>query len=112
MSSRYTNRIVFRNDQESYEEVFEKRQVPYIRQYGTPRLRVPTVGERMRFSEIRHVWKVGDRYYKLAIKYYKDSQYWWVIALYNKMPTEGHLRVGDVITIPLPLEEVLRTLGT
>jgi len=101
----------FLNDQESYDEIFEARDVPYIKQYGTPRFRTPNPSERAQFSRVRYVWRVGDRYYKLAIKYYNDPQYWWVIALYNQQPTEGHLRVGDVITIPMPLEKVLRTTG-
>ena len=111
MGNRYSSRMKFLNDQESYDEIFEARDVPYIKQYGTPRLRSPSVAARSQFSTVQHVWKVGDRYYKLAIKYYKDPQYWWVIALYNKKPTEGHLRVGDLIIIPLPLQNVLRSMG-
>ncbi len=108
MSNRYNTRIVFQNQDESYESLLEERGVPYIRYYGTPTMRVPSVGQRMGLSRIRHVWAVGDRFYKLALQYYDDPQYWWVIALYNKVPTEAHLRIGDVLVIPLPLNEVLR----
>ena len=54
-----------------------------------------------------HIWKTGDRYYKLAAAYYGRPQLWWVIALYNQKPTEGHLKIGDVIKIPTSLDLLL-----
>ena len=112
MSNRYRDRIVFENRDESYELLLEERGVPYIRYYGTPRMLVPNVGQRAGLSRTRHIWAVGDRFYKLAIQYYDDPQYWWVIALYNQVPTEAHLRIGDLIIIPLPLNAVLRATKT
>jgi len=58
-----------------------------------------------------HIWKMGDRYYKLAHAYYNDPELWWVIARFNEKPTEAHLELGDVITIPLPIEKVLSFWG-
>jgi len=54
-----------------------------------------------------HIWNVGDRFYKLANTYYNDPRLWWIIAWYNKKPTEGHVALGDKIYIPLPLEDIL-----
>ena len=59
---------------------------------------------------IRHVWGLGDRLYKLAHQYYGDPALWWIIAWYNTRPTEAHFKQGDVIRIPLPLNEVLALL--
>jgi len=111
MGNRYNNKTVFRNQSEEYENILEERQVPYIRQYGTPQMYVPTPAQRSELVRIQHIWKVGDRFYKLALKYYNDSQYWWVIALYNQKPTEAHLKNGDVLLIPLPLEDILRVIS-
>jgi nucleoid-associated protein YgaU len=110
MGKRYNNREIFRNESETYENVFEKRHIPYVRQYGTPVITTPTVGQIMEFSNIDHMWKVGDRFWKLSMHYYGTADYWWVIAVYNKTPTEAHVRNGRILTIPLPLERVLRTI--
>jgi len=110
--SRYDGRVIFKNQDESYAQIFEERQVPYIRHYGTARMLVPNVRQRRDLTRINHIWKVGDRFYKLAIKHYGSASYWWVIALYNKAPTESSLRVGNTIIVPLPLDRVLHAIGT
>lgn len=81
-----------------------------IRQYSTPTSVRLTASQRRTINEVDHIWKTGDRYYKLAERYYGRPQYWWAIALYNNKPTEGHVRLGDVIRVPLPLEKYLRYL--
>lgn len=106
-SGRYTDKGVLQNSEEIYEETLEDRGVPYIRHYGTANLKHPTPAQRATLERIGHVWKVGDRFYKLAHKHYGDARYWWVIAWYNKKPTESHLATGDTIKIPLPLYKVL-----
>ena len=63
-----------------------------------------------RVEQVSHVWSVGDRFYKLAHKYYGDSKMWWVIARFNSKPTEAHLNLGDVIAIPVPLTDALRIM--
>jgi hypothetical protein len=110
MASRYNNARPFVNREKLYEGVLEKRDVNYIRQYRTGRLRQPTQEERTRLQMISHVWTLGDRLYKLAAKYYNDPKLWWVIAWYNLKPTEAHFKAGEVIYIPLPLNEVLALL--
>ena len=108
---RYTGTQIFTNTEEFYEFLRKKRNSPKaIRMYETQRLYNPTVGERANLATINHLWKLGDRFYKLAAKYYGNSQYWWVIAQYNGMPTEADVVPGDVITIPTNLEEALTTL--
>tara|TARA_Y100000310_G_scaffold216601_1_gene217655 strand:- start:97 stop:435 length:339 start_codon:yes stop_codon:yes gene_type:complete len=111
MTSRYENRIVLRNQEEQYKELFENRNVPFIRHYNTPVLGHPTDEDIDSLVIKQHLWSIGDRYYKLADKYYNLSKYWWIIAWYNQAPTEAHLMPGDVIYIPLPLERVLSTYG-
>ena len=107
MSSRYRNRKIITNHSEYYEEFFEDRDVSKIRQYSTPRLKHPTGKQRRSLTEIKKVWSVGDRFYKLAHQHYGDAKYWWVIAWYNQKPTEASVELGNVIRIPLPLEKVV-----
>jgi len=61
-------------------------------------------------QKVGHIWTLGDRYYKLAHQHYGESQYWWVIAWFNKKPTEAHLSLGDVVYVPLPLSRILNLL--
>ncbi len=111
MTSRYDNRTVFRNDDEHYKNFFEKRNVPLIRHYETARLLTPSPDQINSLSVVQHIWTVGDRYYKLAADYYKNPKYWWLIAWYNQTPTEAHLKLGDLVYIPMPLERALSTYG-
>ena len=108
MPVRYDNRIILQNKDELYETFMEKRGVTAIRQWSTGVMNYPTVEDLRDISRNRHIWKAGDRYYKLAVDYYGQAQYWWVIALFNQKPTESDVKVGDVINVPLPLEAILR----
>ncbi|MAF24130.1 hypothetical protein CL634_00885 [bacterium] len=108
---RYILRKVFSNTSEAYESVLENRGVRKINQYTTPRLKYPTVNQISSLNRLTHIWTVGDRYYKLAHKHYGNVKYWWVLAWYNRKPTESHVKLGEMVFIPLPLDDVLRIAG-
>lgn len=110
MSVKRMSRAVVRNQEEIYEETMRKRGVKYIDQYPTAQMHHPTVDEIANIQTIGHVWKVGDRYSKLAYEHYGDAELWWVIAWYNQLPTESHINLGDTIMIPTPIETVLPLL--
>lgn len=110
MTSRYDNRRLIKNNLEEYETIFEDRGINYIIQYDTKGLKYPTVKQIKNLTRVQHVWVVGDRFYKLAAEFYGDPTYWWVIAQYNKTPTEASLTVGDIVYIPTPLEKILNYL--
>ena len=78
--------------------------------FETPTMHHPTVAERASILTVNHIWKLGDRYYHLAAKYYGEPQYWWIIAWYNGMPTEADVQPGDLIAVPTDLEQALRIL--
>jgi len=105
--SRHGTEDIFENSNEFYEEFFEERDVLKITHYRTPRWPPLTARVRSRFTKQKHVWKLGDRYYKLAKQYYGDPKLWWVIAWYNEKPTEGHLKLGMSIFIPFPLSKLM-----
>ena len=108
MTSRYDNREIGINAKQLYRRMFRDRGVGFVKQYFSPDLPHPSVEQIKNLSIIDHTWRQGDRYYKLAHKYYNDSTLWWVIAWYNQKPTEGHLELGDIVKVPLPLEKILR----
>lgn len=109
--NRYQKRTVLYNDNAMYTNMLKERFVTFIRQYNTPIFRSPTAKEMKSIEVVKHIWAVGDRYYKLASKYYSSPELWWILAWYNQKPTEAHVNVGDVISIPMPLEEVATILG-
>lgn len=108
--SRFENRRIFRNGDELYDEYLEERDAKYFRQYVTPNFEYPNAEQMRELKRIKHVWKRGDRFYKLAFDNYGDPKLWWVIAWFNKTPTEAHVPIGSVVLIPQPIQKVLKYL--
>ena len=108
--SRYLGRKTFFNNEDMYESTFREREVNGVRQYATPVLEHPTNQQIKSLNTIPHVWKTGDKLFKLAHDHYGDSTKWWVIAWFNQKPTESHFSLGDVVHIPHPLNRVLTYL--
>tara|TARA_Y100001937_G_C6898306_1_gene232134 strand:+ start:149 stop:487 length:339 start_codon:yes stop_codon:yes gene_type:complete len=110
--SRYNSYRILNNSNEYYRKLRQERNnVKNIRQYETPILRHPTITERAAIESTQHIWTVGDRFYKLAQKYYNDPTLWWVIAWYNGTPTEADVYGGYLLTIPINVEKVIETFG-
>jgi len=108
---RYKTRKIFLNNEEMYAEHFKNRNVEQIRHFGTPKMRHAAAWQIKNLGMVRHIWKHGDKFYKLAARHYNDPKFWWAIAWFNKLPTESHVKIGDLIFIPTPLEEVLKVHG-
>tara|TARA_A100001515_G_C4531875_1_gene197207 strand:- start:390 stop:722 length:333 start_codon:yes stop_codon:yes gene_type:complete len=109
MPTRYSDTRKINNFGEYYKSI--RRGKRNIIHYETPILKNLSKAERASIQTTAHVWKYGDRFYKLADLYYNDARFWWVIAWYNIAPTEATLRNGSVIYIPLNLTKVLSLLG-
>ena len=108
---RYRKTKIFSNDEEYYNYLREKRGIKRVVHFSTPVLRNPTVADRTRLLTTSHIWSYGDRFYNLAYKYYGDVKYWWIIAWYNGVPTEADIQNGDLIDIPINLNDTLSVLG-
>ena len=106
---RNRNRFVFLNNDPSYRNLLENKNISDLQQYGTKTL--PDIQKISGITYVTHVWKTGDKWYKLADLYYKDPTKWWVIAFYNQRPTEAHVTPGEVVYIPLPLDSILYQIG-
>ena len=109
MPSRYPRKKIVKNDNDYYAPI--RRGQKIIHHYETPSLSNPTFSQRVHIETSPHIWKYGDRFYKLADQYYGDSRYWWVIAWYNARPTEASISNGDVLEIPINIQKALRVLG-
>ena len=108
--SRYINRLIYDNDHKLYSEMLEEKDLDYITHYATPNFKYPTANQMRNLSLQQHIWMFGDRYFKLAHEHYGDSTLWYVIAWFNKKPTESHMFPGDIVYIPKPLSAVLKLM--
>jgi nucleoid-associated protein YgaU len=106
-TNRRKQRFIFSNDNEIYEDILRRKRIRSARQYSTLTLERIQASRQNGIEEVSHIWTTGDKYFKLANQFYGRSELWWVIALYNQKPTEGHLKRGDLIKIPVPIELVL-----
>lgn len=109
--SRYEIRKLVTNNASLYSEHFRKRDVNFINQYTTLELPRDAFEKTKDFMYSYHIWKRGDKLFKLAYEHYGDSSLWWVIGLINQKPTESHFAVGDLVLIPKPLNKVLEAFN-
>lgn len=108
MSNRNRKRKTKRNDDQMYRKHFESRGIENIpNQYTTGKFYYPTDEEIANTVVLEEVWKLGDRLYRYAKKYYNSEEYWWLIAWFNQKPTEHHFKVGDSVKIISNLSEAL-----
>ena len=106
--SRFIKRTIITNEDRSYKSKMDKRNVTKIEHYDTAILGYPTDEEIQGLKIVNVVWSRGNTYYKLASSFYGDPELWWIIGWFNKKPIETEVQFGDIISIPLPLEEVLQ----
>jgi hypothetical protein len=106
-TTRRKERFIFSNDTDLYEDILARKRIRAIRQLSTLQLSPLRPNSENKLQEATHVWKTGDRYFKLSSQYYGRPDLWWIIAFYNQKPTEGHVKRGELIKIPLPIEQVL-----
>lgn len=105
--------VLNKDESEDHKSLIERRgkNKKAIEHYKTATFRYPSPREIQSLQTISHTWGTGDRYSKLAHEHYNEADLWWVIAWYNKRPTDAHLSAGDVVHIPFPIERVLSMIG-
>ena len=94
-----------------YSSYLEERGLTKLEFNSFNKLKKLTQEEMNLLNNVSHIWKSGDRYYKLAALHYGNPSYWWIIAYYNKKPTEASITVGDTIIIPKPLNVLITLLS-
>lgn len=102
------NRILF---DERYSRLLANRRVKNIEYYTAPNLRYPTDEEISSLDLIAVSWKIGDTFAKFAYNYYNTYDDWWIIAYFNKVPSEYELKLGDLIYIPTPRDAVFKMMN-
>jgi len=104
---RNEKRVLLLNKNRLYKRRMDEKNLNFIRQVSTLKLNTVTSEDISDLTVVDHIWKTGDKLYKLANQYYGNNSYWFLLAWYNNKPTDAHVKFGDVIHIPMPLEKVL-----
>ena len=108
--SRYNNRLKAINRNEQYDKIFKKRGIVKLVQYRTPSAKYVSQEKISSIEATEYMWGYGDSFWKLAAQYYGDHKLWWVIASFNRKPTDSHVKLGDIIYIPLSLADALQVV--
>ena len=108
--ARYKKTRIAVNDSFKDDKLFQKRNLQSVQQYVTPKFRNPTDDEIDSLEFYTHIWVNGDRFFKLAQKFYSDHRYWYIISLFNRIPSEGQVNIGDEIKIPVDLARAIEVL--
>lgn len=106
--ARDSSRQILHIDKDVYQEIMNARSVKNIDLYESMELHYPTESQLRTLNLIQEVWKTGDKFYKYAYNYYSDPSLWYVIAFINNTPTDCHVKQGQTIFIPTPIELALR----
>lgn len=109
--NRLSSREIFKNSNILYDEKFKEKNLSAINQYDTAIIEFPTGQVMAEVSYDTRVWKMGDRLHKIAYEVFGDSRYWWIIAQFNKKPTDHHFKLGDIYYVPLNLQDALNSFG-
>jgi len=111
--SRYSKTEEVENTDIDYKKAFKSRfgLSEKIVQLRKANLQFPDFEEYNSMAFKFEIWGMGSRLHKFSEKYYNSPNYWWVIAWYNKKPTEADYSLGEVVRIPVPLETALENMG-
>ena len=103
--------IALAKNDDRYEYLFKNRDVKIIYKTAMVEMNAMTDAERSAVDTRVYTWRSSDMYWKVAKRFYGDPRLRFVIAYYNKAPTEFHLTPGQNILIPATPRFILDKLG-
>ena len=104
---RYEFRGRINNNSDFYRQKRKRRGAPkQIVHYSAPKFELLTDDVLDQLTLSFEYWGVGSRFYKMADKHYGDPGLWWVIAYFNRKPTDFHVKIGEIISIPQEWEVI------
>lgn len=107
MINRLINRKIFDNNYKLYGDYLEERGLNKIQQYNSGFIKYPSELQLKKIAYKEHIWVTGDRLYKLSNLYFGDPKNWWIILVFNKIGSEVNIKQGDIIRIPVDLQDIL-----
>jgi hypothetical protein len=111
MPIRYNKRSVLNDTRPINRKRIVERNSNSVTYYSADSLKHPTQEDYNRVGSRPVIWDHTTRLTKLSNQYFGSFEYWWVIAWWNKKPTDAHFNIGDVVYIPNNLTLALEALG-
>lgn len=108
--NRYRNVRIINNHNVEYDDIISRRGANFITHYSFNNFRELKLKDVPGLYYYTHMWTAGDRFFKIAHKYYGDSLYWWIIAYFNNTPFETDISPGENILVPTPLEVLISAM--
>lgn len=102
------NSVILENDEKIYLKFMEKIGASKIDHSSLVLFGDPVDSSFLKkINILKHNYASSDSLCKIAYKHYGDAELWWVLAWFNGKPTDFHCKIGEVLLIPTPVEEVL-----
>lgn len=96
------------NNNDLYEELFENRGIKFVKQRRTFTFSGVDLDS---VATTEYYWRTGDSLHRISHLFYGTLDYWWVIALVNKKPTDAHYKLGDIVLIPSSPVSIADSVG-
>ena len=110
MIDRNERRDILINDHPFYKKKLKDRGLRFFRHYSKMKLSQIAQEDMRDLTILDHVYATGDSLSKIAYKHYGDTRYWWILAAFNQKPIDNLIKIGDIIHVPLPLNEIMYLL--
>jgi len=106
---KYPNNIDLILNDDHYFSLIEKRGRKFLKIKQTKRFNNLSGMEVELMTD--HVWTKTDKLFRISLKYYGTMDFWWVIGMLNKKPTDGHYNIGDKLYIPKNPTTIMEALS-
>lgn len=110
MANRYSQIVIKTNTEDIYEDILLRKNLKSLVQYETFNFNQLQNISDLNLTNITHRVQPFEKIFMISQKYYNSPEYGWLICYTNKIPNETKIKAGDVLTIYLPLNSLLRLL--
>ena len=110
MLNRYKKVKQFINNEETYSEYFQQKNIPAIKQYSTYDFSNLKNINKSNLEFISHTVQPFEKIYMISQKYYSTPEYGWIICYMNGIKNELEIEIGQTLQIYFPIEEILRAV--
>lgn len=109
--SRYRDRKIVANDMNEYKNLFEPRNLKLLKHHRQENeLNLPDSFKDNIVIQ-QEIWSQDTKLHKLSYKYYRTTEYWWVIGLINNKPTDVEWQIGDVVSVPVGVNSIIEFIA-
>jgi nucleoid-associated protein YgaU len=94
-----------------YRKYFASNSQQYVQHHGRPDYSKidDSFLEQLRTRE--YIWTNGDTFRKITERTYGKPDQWFLVALVNRKSSDTEVSIGDVILLPISLDEVMEQLN-